>query len=332
MCGVKVLEFSMGMGPLLWQKRKGETLYSVRLLPIGGYCMMDGDDADAISADDGGTSDLDDEAAGEPAVPPEDDPRSFLNAAAWKKLIILFAGAVMNILIAFILVAIVVTYIGLPTLTLSRVEKGQPAYEAGIRTGDTITAVDGRKTDDWSSAVQSIQKSSRDGSVVITVDRDGKSRSITVEPEKNDDGTYVIGVTAGSDHNFFRCLGRSAQATWNLNSSILEGFRQLFTGQLSSSDVSGPVGMVRMVNQTAHYGLLSFLMLTAFVSLNLAIFNLLPIPALDGGRILFVLLGKLSRGRINENTERVANAIGFGLLMLLIVFVTWNDIAGLLGK
>ena len=157
--GVQVNEFSMGMGPLLFQKQKGETLYSVRLLPIGGYCAMEGENEES------------------------GNPRAFNNKKVWQKIAVLLAGAVMNIITALLVMIIAVTVSGIPTNTLDSVVKNSPAEAAGLRAGDRVVAVNEVKTSGWMEVVQEIDRDKSGKEIRITVDRDGKKQDCTVQPE-----------------------------------------------------------------------------------------------------------------------------------------------------
>ena len=210
MVGVKVIEFSFGMGPAIFKKQKGETLYAIRLLPVGGYCAMEGEDEKS------------------------DDERAFVNKPAWAIIAVLIAGAAMNIIIA-VLVA-------------------------------TIT---------------------------------------------------------------YKSLVSGCKATVYLGELMFKSLAMLISGEAGVSDLAGPVGIISMAGDTATYGLTYFGNLVVLMSLNLAIINLLPLPALDGGRILFVVIRKIAGEHMSDEMEGKVHGIGFMLLLALIVFVTWNDITRL---
>lgn len=307
--GVKVNEFAVGMGPALWKKQKGETLYSLRAIPLGGYTAMEGEDEEG-----------------------NDDPRAFGNAAWWRKLVILFAGAFNNILVALITIIIAVAIMGLPTNQLSSVDKTGPAYQAGIRQGDEIVSVNGTDVSSWGDTVTQLEKADPTAPVKIVVNRDGDEKSYSVAMEKSDDGTgrYIIGIQAGRSRNVFKCVYYGGVATWELNKSMLKAFGQLFSGKLTADDVSGPVGLVTIVDKARANGIVTILYLVALVSLNLAVVNLLPLPALDGGRILFVIVRKLSGNRITDAMEGYVHLAGMAILFALFIFITWHDITKLL--
>ena len=231
----------------------------------------------------------------------------------------------MNILIAVAVMWIAFTVSGVPVNSVGNVDKDMPAYEAGIREGDRIISVDGEKTSSWNDTRLAISKAKVGESVECTVERDGEEKTFTVDVEKKE-GYSVIGVTADLSHNPVRSLKYGVISTWNMNKEIINSFVQLFTGGLDKDDVSGPVGMVKLVDQTREYGIVSFLMLVAIISINLAILNLLPFPALDGGRILFVIIRKITGNRISDEAEGFVHMAGMLILLGFFLFVTWNDI------
>ncbi len=308
--GVKVNEFAIGMGPLIWSRQKGETKYSLRAIPIGGYNAMEGEDADS------------------------EDPRGFNCQTPLKRIAILIAGVAMNVLIAIIICTIIVQMSGVAINTLDSVSPKSPAAVAGLEAGDKIVAVNGETTKCWESVTTAIDKFNPDSesSISMTIKRDGKDVPVTVVPEYNEEaGRYMIGITAAISKNPIRCLGGGLTLTIELNNEMFKSFGMLFSGKASTDDVSGPVGLVKVVNQTTQMGIQSYLLLLALVSLNLALINMLPIPALDGGKILFVIIKAISRGKVTDEMEYKATMIGFTLLLMLVAFVTVNDIGNLFG-
>lgn len=308
--GVKVNEFAIGMGPELWSRQKGETKYTLRAVPIGGYNAMEGEDADS------------------------EDPRGFNNQTPLKRIAILIAGVSMNVLIAIIVCTIIVQMNGVAINQLDQVAAGSPAAIAGLEQGDKIGAVNGVPTEKWTDVTAAIDKfdPKTEKSIELTALRNGKEVPLTVVPKFNEESQrYMIGITAAVSKNPLRCIGGGLELTKNLNDSMLQSFGMLFSGKVSSDDVSGPVGLVKIVNETTQMGAQSYLLLLALVSLNLALINMLPIPALDGGKILFVIVKSITRGKVTDEMEYKATMIGFTLLLMLIVFVTVNDIGNLFG-
>ncbi|MBR3786484.1 MAG: RIP metalloprotease RseP [Firmicutes bacterium] len=299
--GVKVNEFAFGMGPALLQKQGEETLYSIRLIPIGGYCAMEGENEES------------------------DNPRSFNNKPGWAKISVLAAGAAMNMVIAVMVLSIALGVIGITTTTLEAVEENSPAYTAGIEAGDEIIAINEKAVSSWSDVSAYISETPE--SVDVTVLRDGKELEMTgVVPEQSKDGRYVIGITSKVTHGPLAAIGGGLRSTWNMTMMMFQSLKMLITGDVPASDIAGPVGIVTMVSDTTSHGWEYFASLVALMSINLAIINLLPLPALDGGRILFVFIRKITGKMISDDLEGKIHMIGMLLLFALMIFATWNDI------
>lgn len=303
--GVQVNEFSFGMGPKLFQRKKGETTYSIRALPIGGYCAMEGENDES------------------------DNPRAFNNKPVWAKILVLIAGAVMNVITAIVIMTIIVGVSGVATNTIGRVVKGSPAADAGLKAGDEIVMISGNKIDSWEEVSKYIGSSGK--SVSITVKRGSSKKTISVTPEKKN-GSYMIGIVAATDHNPAKALKYGSQMSFNMLKATYQSFGMLFTGKATVKDMSGPVGIVSLVNQTTSTGFVSFMFLTAFLCMNLAVVNMLPFPALDGGRVLMVIIRKITGKMITDDIEAKINLAGFACLFALMIFVTWQDISRLLIK
>lgn len=301
-CGVKVNEFAIGMGPAIFKKQKGETLYAVRLFPIGGFCAMEGEDEDS-----------------------EDD-RAFNNKPAWQRALVLTAGSFMNLLTAVVLMIVIAFVVGQATTTVNEVLDDSPAYRAGMMSGDRIVEVDGTAVDEWNDVITYIGESSRDTADIV-VERDGAQQTLTAALEYDkESGRNKIGITPEMKHSVAGSVGSGMKNTWNMTVMMYKVIKQLFTGDVSVSELSGPVGIVYAVNQSAKAGVIYVVYLASLLSLNLAIMNMLPFPALDGGRLLFLLIRKITGKRITDAIEGKIHFIGIILLMVLIVYVTWNDI------
>ena len=176
-----------------------------------------------------------------------------------------------------------------------------------------------------------ISKNTDGKAMKVVVERDGKIHAYTITPTKDKDGRLVIGIVSRASHNVFVCAGQGVKVTWNLNSQMLGALRQMVHKGIDRDSVTGPVGMAGLVNKTAHTGILSYLYLVALISLNMAIINLLPFPALDGGRIIFVLIRKITGNMISTKVEGYMHLAGFAILMALFVLITWQDLSKLLG-
>lgn len=301
-CGVKVNEFAIGMGPAIFKKQKGETLYAIRLFPIGGFCAMEGEDEDS-----------------------EDD-RAFNNKPAWQRALVLTAGSFMNLLTAVVLMIVIAFVMGQATTTVNEVLDDSPAYRAGMVSGDRIVEVDGTAVDEWNDVITCIGESSRDTADIV-VERDGAQQTLTAALEYDkESGRNKIGITPEMKHSVAGSVGSGMKNTWNMTVMMYKVIKQLFTGDVSVSELSGPVGIVYAVNQSAKAGVIYVVYLASLLSLNLAIMNMLPFPALDGGRLLFLLIRKITGKRITDAIEGKIHFIGIILLMVLMVYVTWNDI------
>lgn len=311
LCGVQVNEFAFGMGPVILKKQGKETLYSIRALPVGGFCAMEGEDTEEAT----------------------ENPRAFNNKSWWKKIIILVAGAAMNIIIAFLVMIFAAVYAGTPTTTINSVTDGGAASMAGIQAGDKIVRVSDSRVDSWEEFVGCMQKEIKaDKTISITVERSGKEKTFSLSPQRQKNGKYVIGVVSKQRHNLFTGIKNGTASTVKMTKALFESFKMLFTSKEAFNQVSGPVGMIKIVSDAAGLGVFYYLYLVALISLNLAIFNLLPLPALDGGRIIFVIIRMFTGRAISDKVEARVHMIGMALLLTLTVFVTWNDIMRLIRR
>lgn len=305
--GVRVYEFSVGMGPLLFKRKKGETEYSVRLLPLGGFCKLEGED----------------EAS--------EEPTAYNNQPDRKKIAILLAGVTMNVLIAILAVTIMVCITGVDTNTVDIVKNGSPAAQSELESGDTIVSVNGETMESWNALTNTIRSYKEgDEPLLIAYERDGEMYETSIMPEyDSSQGYYMIGISTKPDKSLGKCIVRGPAMTWELNKTLFKGIYMLLKGQASAKDVAGPIGLVKVVDESTTYGISGYLLLLAFVSLNLALFNLIPIPGLDGGKIFFIFLKWCSRGKITDEMEYKATLVGTLLLLVMIVVVTINDLNNL---
>ncbi len=314
--GVTVHEFAIGMGPKIFSKEKNGTKYSLRLIPIGGFCSMEGEDE--ASSEEG----------------------AFSSKKWWKKLIILAAGAIMNILLGFVITVIFVTVntndTGVPSLVVDSVMEQSPLYEF-LQPGDRVVALNGKSMHIKRDIDFAMQQSNGE-LCEITVERSGERLKKTFAPlaAQYSDGTpaYMIGFVARLEkQNIFNVLRESFFQTVWMGKLVFVSLGMLIGGQASLSDVSGPVGVVDAMNTQAQTGgLVALLYLAGFISVNIGIMNLLPIPALDGGRILFVLVEAVRRKSIPPEKEGIVHFVGLILLMGIMVIATWNDIMRLIAN
>lgn len=307
--GVRVNEFAIGMGPVLLHKKRKNTEFSVRLVPIGGYVAMDEDN----SAD-------------------EDDKAAFNNKPWWARIIILMAGPFMNFVLAVIVIAGLITYMGTSVSNqVERVTDASPAFEAGMLAGDVITAVDGKAVSDDNEAALYLQAASKNSdNVEITVDRNGKEKLFKLGFQVSDDGSKLIGIRFENNHNPVVGLSRSFKQSVEIEKQIFKVLADLITGKGSVKDVSGPVGLVTIVDQVSRTGIFNMLYLMALLSLNLGLINILPFPALDGGRILFVFIRTVTGKVITDEIESKFHFAGIMILFMFMILITFKDIKTLI--
>lgn len=335
--GVRVDEFGLGFPPRLWSKQVGETLYTINAIPFGGFVKIFGENPD------------------EESISGPDSTRSFVKIAKWKQVIILAAGITMNVIFAWILFSIafmsgmtmgvsdsVSKYITEPHVIVVDTLPNSPSAKAGLQSGDEILAYSvagATTTASTVEAVQNVIKDSNGKKVAFDVFRVTGNKYIEVIPEKGVLGDkYAIGISMDLvgkvNLPFYLAFWEGAKLTGNMFVNIGQGLYQLihdaFLGKADVSQLSGPVGIARLVGDASKLGFVYLLSFTAFISLNLAVLNLVPFPALDGGRILFVIIEAIIRRPITPKIANTINAIGFGLLLFFMLFVTYKDIAKLL--
>ncbi len=319
--GVGVLKFSLGFGPKLVGKKIGETEYLISWVPLGGYVKLLGE--------------TDNEELAE-----EDEKRSFLKQPVWKKAAIVAAGPIFNFLLAIVIFTIVYMA-GVPTLTtyISGVPEGTPAFEAGIKEGDVITAIDGKKITRWEEIKESISKS--DGSELkLTITRGGESIDVPLKPrlykDKNIFGeeidSYKIGVSPSLDRavvermNPFLAFWTSLKQTWFISKLTVLSVVKIFEGVVSPKTLGGPIMIAQIAGAQVKEGIVPFVLFMALLSINLAILNLLPIPILDGGHLLFFLVEAVTGREINIKWREMAQQVGLVILIALTIFVFIMDI------
>ncbi|HWJ03550.1 MAG TPA: RIP metalloprotease RseP [Verrucomicrobiae bacterium] len=321
LAGVRILEFAMGMGPKLIGTKRGDTLYTLRLLPLGGYVKMAGMDPEE----------------GEEELAPASDSGSFMNKTVLQRMAIIFAGPLMNFLLALVLFVAVFTYIGVPVESDSNViggvMKDKPAYNAGLQPKDKVVAINGSPTPRWEDLTKTIHAS--DGKeLTITIERDGEKKDIKITPKYDAQSKrYLIGI--GADQVFakkgtFEAATFGLQRTLDFTKLIITSIFQMITGKIPA-DVGGPVAIVNAIGEGASQGFANLLGLTGMLSIQLGLLNLFPIPALDGSRLVFLAFEGLRGKPLDPAKENFIHLVGFALLILLMIVITYNDILRLLG-
>lgn len=299
--GIRVNEFAIGMGPKVLQTTKGETQYTLRLLPIGGYVKMEGEEENS------------------------DDPRSFGKVPPLSRMAVVVAGAVMNFVLAIIVLSIVSFNTGTPTTFIEESILDSPAFTSGILAGDNIISINGIKTNTWDKISSTISKADPLGKLEIEILRNEEQIIIYVQP-KIEEGRTIIGIIPKSEKSIIAGIKGGFQKTGMFINVMFEFVTMIFKGKVSTNDLSGPVGVIKEVGNAAKMGINNLLFLLGFISVNLGFFNLLPIPALDGSRLVFLFIELLRGKPIDPDKENFIHMIGFILLISLMLIVTYKDL------
>lgn len=314
--GVYVYEFALGMGPKICGFKKGETEYNLRAIPIGGFCQLAGEDLESDK---------------EAKIPKN---KQLQNKKAWQRFLIMLFGPMNNFILAVILLFFIALIWGGSTMdpVIQKVEKGSIAESVGIKKGDKIIKVNDHKisTSDDVSLYLAIAGTNKK-SVIVVKNKDDKTITYKMKPKKykeNGKDVYRFGIAMGGKKT--KGLGGAFVYTYKKTKSI---FKQmfitvgyLFTGKISLSQLSGPVGIYSVVGAQRSAGLANILYLMAFLSVNVGFINLLPIPAFDGGHILFIIIEKIKGSPVKPELENKIHTIFLILLMLLMVVITFNDV------
>ena len=301
--GVKVHEFSLGMGPKLFGIKGKETEYLIKAFPVGGYVKMEGENEGS------------------------DDPRAFNNKTAVQKLSIVSAGAIMNLILAVVLFAIVGSSQGKILPIIGEVVPNSAAMKAGMQAGDKITKVNKVSIDKWDQFINEIYISKGEN-INIEIVRDSKVKTFSLKPIKNvKENRFMVGISGTQKKmNFGETVSYGFNQTISTAKQTFGFFGNLFKGKVSADDVGGPISIIRISTMVAQTGIINLLMLTAMLSVQLGIFNIIPFPALDGGWIFILLFEIISGKKLDDKKVGYVNYIGFMLLMALMVFVVLKDI------
>jgi regulator of sigma E protease len=317
--GVGVLTFSVGFGPKIWVRKKGETEYALSAFPLGGYVKMVGEDPDE-------------------EVSQADLEKSFARKNLFKRIAIVSAGPGFNLLLAVLLLMLVYVFYGVPVMStqVSGVEAGSPAERAGITKSDRIIAIDGRPVNDWEELSSAI-KSSGGKPLNLQIRRGEQSINVTVQPivkegrnifgERKDD--WMIGI--GSQVTIEKgqaglAIVKAVSQTYEYSKLTLLAFYKMLVGEVSPRNIGGPILIAQMAGQQAQEGIGSFLAFLAVLSINLGVLNLLPVPVLDGGHLVFFLVEAVIRKPVSLKVREMAQQVGICLLALLMVYAFYNDI------
>ncbi len=305
--GVRVNEFAVGFGPKILKWGKGETQYSVNLVPLGGYCAMEGEDESST------------------------DQRAFCNKKPWQRFLIVVMGAVFNLILGLILVSItLIPQERFTTTTVDSFRENAVSVQYGLQEGDKIVEVDGRKifsTYDLSYAFSNVD----DGMIDITVKRDGKKIAlddVKFASEEIEGINYltVDFYVVGRQKTFVSFITHSFNTAISNCAVVYRSLIDLLTGRYGISAISGPVGVTAAIGSVAKQNLLDIIPIMALITINLGLFNLLPLPALDGGRLVFILLEMIFRKPVPQKYESIVHAVGMILLLALMAVISFKDI------
>ena len=310
--GIRVYEFTLGLGPTIIGVKKGDTKYCLKLLPFGGSCVM-GEDEES------------------------DEPDAFNNKSVWARIAVVAAGPVFNFILAFLFAIVIISCAGYDEPTVQAVTEGFPAEAAGIQPGDTVIKMNNDRIRVYREI--SLYVNMHQGETVdLVYERDGKRYETTLEPKLDEEsGNYYLGFSSNGQRtkgNVIQILKYSLYEVEYWIETTYKSLAMIFRGKVSADDVSGPVGIVSAIGDTyeqskadgAYYVMLNMMNFAILLSANLGVMNLLPLPALDGGRLVFLIIEAIRRKPVNREKEGLVHFIGFALLMVLMVVVLYNDI------
>ncbi|GGA15916.1 RIP metalloprotease RseP [Psychrobacillus lasiicapitis] len=385
--GIMVREFAIGMGPKIFAMTKGETLYTLRLLPIGGYVRMAGEDLDSVELQPGyrlgirvnNDNEIDqivlnqnkqfpdmlfleveksdlmkemfiegydeeerlvrykvarnaviNENGKETFIAPYD--RQFGSKTVGQRSMAIFAGPLFNFILAFFIFLLLGLFQGVPTYepVITTVVADSPAAQAGMKDGDLVTAINGNPISTWDEFSEEVKVSPNEN-MNFTIDRNGKTLELSMTPNevvvgKEKVGQIGVQYVSPVEKNPLKAIPYGAEQTYETTKRIFILLGTLISGNFSIDDLSGPVGIYKATEEVAQYGVFNLMYWAALLSINLGIMNLLPLPALDGGRLLFFLFEAIRGKPVDKQKEGMVHFVGIMLLMVLMVVVTWNDI------
>ncbi len=308
--GIGVLEFAIGFGPKLISVERDGTVYSLRALPLGGFCRLMGEDPEEVK-----------------------DQASFQKKPLLHRFAVIAAGPAMNFVLAVLLFFFMYFFIfGVPVMGSTQVGEllpGGRAEETELQSGDTVLAIDGVEMENWDDIITTINANPEE-ELILTVEREGEVKDIRVVPREDPQTQRgLIGIAPETRRfSLLGSLNLGIQNTWWFTRFIVVSLSQIVTGQ-AAPEVAGPIGIVQMVGEVAQTGLSNLLTLAAILSIHLGLLNLLPIPALDGSRLVFFLVEGIRGKPVDPHKESFIHFIGFTLLILLAIFIAFQDIARL---
>ncbi len=299
---IKVHEFAIGMGPKIVSFSTKETKYSLRLLPIGGYCKIEGEDEEST------------------------DERALCNKAPWQKFIVIVSGALMNLVLAFVALLILLgagKEIYIPKV--GSVIPDTSAYEQGLMKGDEIVKLNNTNIN-IQSDITFFMSRNGEKPIEMTVKRNNELIKLNVTPYTDDGVSYIGFYPEIVKNNLYHTVTQAFYTEIFVAKVVIVSLLELFTGGVSFSEASGPVGIVSEIGKAARMGIYNIIYLLALISVNLGLFNLLPFPALDGGRAVFCIYEMITKKKVSATVESYVHAIGFLILIGLMIYVTFNDV------
>ena len=311
--GIGVTSFSLGMGPAILKKKVGETEYCLRIFPFGGSCAMIGEDEES------------------------DAENAFNKKGVWTRISVVAAGPIFNFILAFVGAIIMVLCIGVDKPIITDMMDGYPAYEAGVRAGDEVISMNGRNIGVYRDVSMYIQLHQGE-EIELVYARDGKRFETTIVPKMDENGYYLMGISGGAYTKCSNPLELIKYAGCEVEywiHMVFDSLKMMISGQVGREDVGGPVRIVSMIGETYEQSsaisgfavFINMLNMVIFLSANLGVMNLLPIPALDGGRLLIMMFEVLTKKRVPEKVEGYIHIAGFTVLMGLMVLILFNDIS-----
>lgn len=353
----KILEYAIGFGPAIWKSKHSQIQYSLRIIPFGGYCKFEGEDCES------------------------DDKRAFSNQPVWKRIIVVAAGGIFNVILGFLLFLIIVPSSSpIVTNRIAEIVPGSYVEQSGLIRDDEIVKINGKKVSFYNDIALYTQDFTENTECTVTINRNGEKKTVTFKPTKSvttygydEKGvlvkTFINGNETSEEYyeygedikkdeknvgktqtierliigfvpqkesvNAVNVWGEALNQTKFVVKLVYNSLWQMITGKVGMEQMSGPVGVVSEINTAVNSGTGSWLYvlnLTALLTINLGLFNLLPIPALDGGRLFFMLIELISRKKIPPEKEGMIHLIGFVLLMALVVYISFGDIAKLIAR
>jgi regulator of sigma E protease len=313
--GIPVHEFSLGFGRRLFSTKKNGVEYALRMIPLGGFVRMAGEEPGDM-----------------------DHPDGFNNRKPWEKMVVSFSGPFMNFVLAIFIFIYTFAVIGVAQpvneAVVGEIMQGKPAFTAGLKTNDRILSVNGTDINSWEHFVDTVKDNPAGTLLQVKIDRNGVVSTVAMNSVQDEStGNAIIGVypqVIFARQGIITAIKLGFIQTYQMTLLLLSGLGMLFTGAASASDLAGPVGITNMVGEAARGGMVYLLMFSAFLSINLGIVNLLPIPALDGSRMAFALVEAVRRKPMDPEKEGFIHWVGFLFLMLIIIFATYNDIVRLI--